>query len=97
MKTVLNILVMLMMALFLFSACEMEIEHVMVDPAQSVAPTLLAQKDIIVNKDNSKVEAVVFNWTSASFGVPTQIQYALHLTLGDTLFWRVPLFQTPLP
>ena len=39
----------------------MEIEHVKVDPAQSVAPTLLGHKDIIVNQDNSKVEAVVFN------------------------------------
>lgn len=76
-------IVMLMMTMFLFSACEMEIEHVKVDPAQSVAPTLLGQKDIIVNQDNSKVEAVVFNWTSASFGVPTQIQYALYLTLGE--------------
>ncbi len=76
-------IVMLMMATFLLFGCEMAIEHVKIDPSQSVAPTLHTQNDIIVNKDNSKVEAVVFNWTSASFGAPTQIQYALYLTLGE--------------
>ena len=38
---------------------------------------------MIVNAVNSKVEAVVFDWTPASFGADTQIDYSLYLANGD--------------
>lgn len=80
MRYIKNIAILLV-SLFCFWACETELETARLNPESGfTAPTLIAMADVIVNADNSKVEAVIFNWTEASFGVPTQIEYALHLT-----------------
>lgn len=68
-------------SLFCFWACETQLDTVRLNPSTAfTAPTLMPMSDVIVNADNSKVEAVIFNWTEADFGVPTQIEYALYLT-----------------
>lgn len=80
MRYIKNITILLA-SLFCFWACETQLETVRLNPESGfAAPTLKPVSDVIVNADNSKVEAVIFNWTEADFGVPTQIEYALYLT-----------------
>ena len=80
MRYIKNIAILLV-SLFCFWACETELDTVRLNPESGFkAPTLVPMADVIVNADNSKVEAVIFNWSEADFGVPTQIEYALYLT-----------------
>ncbi len=80
MRNIKNIIILLA-SLLCFWSCETEIDRVYLSSESAfTAPELLSMGDVIVNQDNSKVEAVIFNWTEAYFGVPTQIEYALYLT-----------------
>ena len=83
MKSIKNFAILLA-SLLCFWACNTEIATVQLSPDSAfTAPTLVQMGDVIVNADNSKVEAVIFNWTPADFGVPTQIEYALYLTCNS--------------
>ena len=65
-------------------SCERQFEKTKLSPAgDCVAPVLGNVGDVIVNQVNNKVEAVVFNWTSADFGAPVEISYQLFMTYGD--------------
>lgn len=72
-------LVLSLVAAFCFVACEREFEKSLIG-TEAVAPVLENVSDQIVDALNSKAESVIFNWTPASFGAPTQIQYTLYMT-----------------
>lgn len=66
------------------ASCTTQIEKVQIAPSEDfVAPELYAISDVVVNQDNNATEAVTFNWSSASFGAPVQIDYSLMLTSGE--------------
>lgn len=72
-------LVLVLAAAFTFASCEREFVKSTIG-TETVAPVLRTVSDQIVDANNSKAESVIFNWTPASFGAPTQIQYTLYMT-----------------
>lgn len=72
----------------LSSACQEELEHVVYNPENVVAPVLHAVEDIVVTVDN-KSDNVTFTWDAADFGVKTQVYYTLDMARGDK---KVSLF-----
>lgn len=79
MKHTFHIVLLAFTALFTFASCEREFTMSEIG-TESVAPVLQSVSDLIVDANNSKSESVIFNWTPASFGAPTQIRYSLYLT-----------------
>ena len=76
--------VLALSCLFALAGCSREFEKTMLSaPAAFKAPTLEAVSDVVVDRNNNKVEAVTFNWSPADFGAPTQIEYVLYLRSGD--------------
>ncbi|MBQ3606712.1 MAG: SusE domain-containing protein [Bacteroidales bacterium] len=69
-------------------ACQEELEHVVYNPENVVAPVLHAVEDIVVTVDN-KSDNVTFTWDAADFGVKTQVYYTLDMARGDK---KVSLF-----
>ena len=64
-----------------FVACDMQIEKATLSPQSGYkAPVLQSQGSVIINEDNSKIEAVTFNWIPALFGQAVQIEYSLYAT-----------------
>lgn len=62
-------------------SCERDFEMTKVSSEGAfTAPTVLEVGDVVVDRNNNKVESVTFNWTDASFGAPVQIEYSLYLT-----------------
>lgn len=70
---------MLAAVIGLSSACQ-ELEHVVYDPNDVVAPVLNAVEDINISMDNISTGSVSFSWVAADFGVPTQIAYTLDMS-----------------
>lgn len=65
------------------AGCTREFEKTMISAPEAFrAPTLEAVSDVVVDRNNNKVEAVTFNWSPADFGAPTQIEYVLYLRSG---------------
>lgn len=66
-------------ALVTLFSCEREYEKTMIaDESSFVAPVLQEISDIIIDANNTKVEAVTFVWTPADFGVSTQVEYSVY-------------------
>jgi len=66
-------------AVLALNACEREFEKKTIAPeSEFVAPVLSEVSDVTVDANNNTVEAVVFVWTPASFGVNTQVEYSLY-------------------
>lgn len=63
----------------LSSACQ-ELEQVVYNPENVVAPVLNAVEDINITMDNLSTGSVAFSWTAADFGVPTQVSYTLDMS-----------------
>lgn len=60
-------------------ACEREfVKTTIADESKFVAPVLQPVSDVVVDANNNKVESVTFVWSSASFGVSTQIEYNVY-------------------
>lgn len=67
-------------AALLFASCENDMEKVQLGTDGSfIAPVMNNVGNVIVNADNSDAETVVFSWTKADFGAPTQISYSLYV------------------
>lgn len=64
----------------LSSACQEELEHVVYNPEDVVAPVLNAVEDINITVDELSTGNVKFTWEQADFGVPTQIYYTLDMS-----------------
>lgn len=78
MKT-LKYLTIAAVALLALCSCEREFKKTQLVPeSQFVAPVLQEISDIVIDANNNKVEAVVFVWSPASFGVQTQIEYSVY-------------------
>jgi hypothetical protein len=72
------------LALLCLFSCENQLDQVRLSSeSKFAAPILMDMGDVKINADNSKVEAVIFNWREAAFGAETQVEYALHLTNKD--------------
>ena len=85
MKKIMNRVLTLASVLFtfIFVGCTREFEKTTLSaPTAFKAPTLEAISDVVVDKNNNKVEAVTFNWSPADFGAPTQVEYVLYLRNG---------------
>ena len=75
MKRILTI-VLALTALLGAISCERQFEKTQLKPTgDCVAPVLSEIGNVIVDQVNNKVEAVVFNWTSADFGAPVEVNY----------------------
>lgn len=72
----------------LSTACQEDLERVVYNPENVVAPVLHAVEDIVVTVDN-KSDNVTFTWDAADFGVKTQVYYSLDMAKGDK---KVSLF-----
>lgn len=70
---------MLAAVIGLSSACQ-ELEQVVYNPEDVVAPVLNAVEDINITMDNLSTGSVSFSWVAADFGVPTQISYTLDMS-----------------
>ena len=70
---------MLAAVIGLSSACQ-ELEQVVYNPEDVVAPVLNAVEDINITIDNLSTGSVSFSWVAADFGVPTQISYTLDMS-----------------
>lgn len=80
MKRILTI-VLALTALLGAISCERQFEKTQLKPTgDCVAPVLSEIGNVIVDQVNNKVEAVVFNWTSADFGAPVEVNYQLYMT-----------------
>ena len=79
---------MLAAVIGLSSACQ-ELEQVVYNPENVVAPVLHAVEDIVVTADNKETGSATFTWDAADFGVATQIYYSLEMSKGDK---KVSLF-----
>lgn len=74
-------IVLAVVALLGAISCERQFEKTQISPIEDcVAPVLYAVGDVIVDQVNNKVEAVVFNWSSADFGAPVEVSYQLYMT-----------------
>ena len=61
-------------------ACQEELEHVVYNPEDVVAPVLNAVEDIEITVDELSTGSVNFSWEAADFGVATQIYYSLDMS-----------------
>ena len=78
---------MLAAVIGLSSACQ-ELEQVVYNPEDVVAPVLNAVEDINITMDNLSTGSVSFSWVAADFGVPTQVSYTLDMSAtvnGETM------------
>lgn len=64
----------------LSSACQEELEHVVYNPEDVVAPVLNAVEDINITVDELSTGNVKFTWEAADFGVATQVYYTLDMS-----------------
>ena len=64
----------------LSSACQEELEHVVYNPENVVAPVLNAVEDIEITVDELSTGSVKFSWEAADFGVATQVYYSLDMS-----------------
>lgn len=68
----------------LMAACTLDIERPRIsEAADFVSPVLSEVADIVSDANTSGVEQVVFTWSSAEFGVGTQVQYSVYAKLND--------------
>ena len=71
-------IVLAIVALLGVLSCERQFEKTQISPiGDCVAPVLGEIGNVIVDQVNNKVEAVVFNWTSADFGAPVEVSYQI--------------------
>ena len=64
----------------LSSACQEELEHVVYNPENVVAPVLNAVEDIEITVDELSTGSVKFSWEAADFGVAAQVYYSLDMS-----------------
>lgn len=64
----------------LSSACQEELEHVVYNPENVVAPVLNAVEDIEITVDELSEGNVKFSWEAADFGVAAQVYYSLDMS-----------------
>lgn len=75
---------MLVATMLVLVSCDIQIEKACLEPSSGFkAPVLLSQAPVVINADNSKVESVIFNWSSASFGPAVQIEYSLYASANS--------------
>lgn len=73
-------------AALMLASCTTDVEQVLLnEPSTWVAPKMAKVSNVVVNKDNSDAEKVVFSWTAADFGQPVEILYSVYLKKGDTV------------
>lgn len=71
------------MAALMTASCSTDVDTPEIStPSDFTAPVIGTCNNIIVNADNYASENIVFSWTPADFGLPTQILYSLYVSDG---------------